>query len=445
MHILYFLWGENKMNLGIESEKVEFKKSTSELIEGVISICAMLNKHGEGIVYFGVKNNGDIIGQKEINENTLRDVSRKIAEGIKPQIIPTIALELIEDKKIIKVSVKGNDIPYSAFGKYYSRSFDEDKQLSPEMLKAPINRDGEPDYIIQKISLKQNLTFKMLKGLYIANDIKINHEKFEEDLGLYANEHQYNFMAELLADSNDISIKVVTFAGNDKTVMLKRTEYGGKCLLLSINNVLEYMESMNETKVKVGGIQRKEEKYFDFSSFKEAWLNACVHTKWSEEIPPVVYIYDDRIEIVSNGGLPSSLSKEDFYAGISKPINKKLLKIFGDLDYIDQTGHGIPLIVKNYGKNAFYISEHTIIVTIPLNKRLLEEIEYEKGIYNDLNEAEVTILNLIKNDITYKTKDLINITNYSEAYVNKIMRSLKDKKYVERVGANKKGYWRVLK
>ena len=108
------------------------------------------------------------------------------------------------------------------------------------------------------------------------------------------------------------------------------------------------MESINETKVKVGGIQRQEEKYFDFSSFKEAWMNACVHTKWSEEISPAVYIYDDRIEIVSNGGLPSALTKEDFFAGISKPINKKLLKVFSDLDYIDQTGHGIPLIVKNY-------------------------------------------------------------------------------------------------
>lgn len=45
------------MNLGIQSEKIEFKKSTSELIEGVISLSAMLNKHGEGTVYFGVKNN----------------------------------------------------------------------------------------------------------------------------------------------------------------------------------------------------------------------------------------------------------------------------------------------------------------------------------------------------------------------------------------------------
>ena len=312
------------------------------------------------------------------------------------------------------------------------------------MLKALINRDGEPDYIIQKEARNQDLTFKMLKGLYLSNDIKINNEKFEQNLNLLNRNNKYNKMAELLSDRNDISIKVVTFAGNDKTVMLKRTEYGGKCLLLSVNNVLEYMESINETKVKVGGLQRKEEKYFDFNSFKEAWLNACVHTKWAEEIPPAVYIFEDRIEIVSNGGLPSALTKEDFFAGVSKPINKELLKIFSDLNYIDQTGHGIPLIVSNYGKNAFYISEHTIIVTIPLNKNLLEN-SINKKEYTELNEAEIRILELIKTDSTYKTSDFISITSYSEGYINKIIRSLKEKSYITRVGSNKNGHWKALK
>ena len=429
------------MNLGLESEKLEFKKSTSELIEGVISLSAMLNKHGEGTVYFGVKNNGDIIGQKDLNENTLRDVSRKIAEGINPQIIPTISLELIDNKKIIKVYAKGNNIPYSAFGKYYSRSYDEDKQLSPHMLKALINKDGEPDYIVKKRASNQELSFKMLKGLYISNNIKINNENFEKNLGLFNDDNEYNFMAELLADVNNISIKVVTFAGNDKTVMIKRTEYGGKCLLLAVNNVLEYMESINETKVKVGGIKRIEENFFDFSSFKEAWLNACVHSKWSEEIAPTVYIYDNRIEIVSNGGLPSSLTIDDFYKGISKPVNKKLLKIFSDLNYIDQTGHGVPLIVKNYGKNAFYISDNTIIVTIPLNKTLLEN--YNE--YDDLNNSEANILKIIKNNPKSKTKDFMSLTNFSEPYINKIIHSLKAKLYISRIGAKKSGYWKVLK
>ena len=37
-----------------ESETIEFKKSTSELKEGVISLASMLNKNGWGILYFAV-------------------------------------------------------------------------------------------------------------------------------------------------------------------------------------------------------------------------------------------------------------------------------------------------------------------------------------------------------------------------------------------------------
>ena len=36
------------MNIGMESETVEHKKSTSELKEGVSSIAAILNKHKAG-------------------------------------------------------------------------------------------------------------------------------------------------------------------------------------------------------------------------------------------------------------------------------------------------------------------------------------------------------------------------------------------------------------
>ena len=41
------------MNFGNRSETLEFKKSTSELNDGIISLSSMLNKHGEGTLYFG--------------------------------------------------------------------------------------------------------------------------------------------------------------------------------------------------------------------------------------------------------------------------------------------------------------------------------------------------------------------------------------------------------
>ena len=50
-------------NIGIETEQIEYKKTTGELKEAITSIVAILNKHGSGELYFGVRNNGDVLGQ----------------------------------------------------------------------------------------------------------------------------------------------------------------------------------------------------------------------------------------------------------------------------------------------------------------------------------------------------------------------------------------------
>lgn len=70
-------------SLGEESEQVEFKKSTGEMKECVISIASILNKHGGGKLYFGVRNDGTVIGQ-EINDATLRSISQAIGNHLRP-------------------------------------------------------------------------------------------------------------------------------------------------------------------------------------------------------------------------------------------------------------------------------------------------------------------------------------------------------------------------
>jgi len=64
----------------------------------------------------------------------LREISQGIANAIKPQIIPTIIMELCDDKNVIKVTVEGDEKPYPAYGKYYMRSADEDREISPQQL-----------------------------------------------------------------------------------------------------------------------------------------------------------------------------------------------------------------------------------------------------------------------------------------------------------------------
>ena len=73
------------MNLGRENEIVEFKETSGEINEAVIDIVAMLNKHGRGTLYFGVKNNGNVIGF-QIGDSTERDISR--AEKARQQSEP---------------------------------------------------------------------------------------------------------------------------------------------------------------------------------------------------------------------------------------------------------------------------------------------------------------------------------------------------------------------
>lgn len=85
----------------------------------------MLNKHGHGMVYFGIKNDGTIFGQ-QLGKDTTSDISREIKNYIRPVISPSISCLDIENKTVIKVEAYGEDKPYAAYGRYYLRSDDED-------------------------------------------------------------------------------------------------------------------------------------------------------------------------------------------------------------------------------------------------------------------------------------------------------------------------------
>lgn len=126
------------MNLGNESETVEFKKSTGEHKEALQAISAMLNKHGNGALYFGVKDNGTVIGQ-DVSDTTLRQVASWISDKVEPSVFPTI--ERLEDEdglRYIKVAFSGADAPYSADVRYFTRVGTSNKALSASELSAMV-------------------------------------------------------------------------------------------------------------------------------------------------------------------------------------------------------------------------------------------------------------------------------------------------------------------
>ena len=437
------------MNLGQETEELEFKKSTGELKEGMISLASMLNKNGTATVYFGVRNDGEVIGQ-QIGDRTLRDISQHIAAAIKPQIIPTIIMELCDDKNIIKVTAKGDEKPYSAYGKYYMRSADEDREISPSQLKnLMMSVSGA---IVNIESNNQALTFEQLKTLYAGNHLTLHEDTYRQNLNLLTRSGTFNLMAYILADANSFSIKVAAFAGTDKTKLIRRNEYGYKCMLVAVKQVLDYVEALNDTDVDFSSGLRREHQKFDFPSFREAWLNACLHNRWSRMTPPAVYIFSDRIEVLSVGGLPEGLSLDEFFAGKSKPINLELQQIMVQLDYVEQTGHGVPLIVSKYGKEAFDITENFITVTIPfcsetdripVSNEIVFQGSYQRNEDTDLDETDRRILELMRQKSNITVSEIGSRIGRGPTTVTKRIRKMREMGIINRVGSKKNGKWQV--
>lgn len=426
------------MNFKREDEFVEFKESLSQLSRGLEAITAMLNKHGKATLLFGVKDNGDICGV-DIGNKTLKDISSAINTRIKPTIVPTITEEEYDGKVIVRVVATGTNKPYSADGNYVIRSGNENKKIDPETLKQ-LMFSNSVEFATEIEAFNQELTFTQLKQLYIMHGLTVSDATFEKNLGLLTRNGQYNLLANILADDNDCSIKVVRFAGIDKSEMVARNEYGYKCLILAMKSALEYVLSFNETRVQLNGASEREEIHlFDESSLREAWNNACLHTRWDKMVPPAIYIFKNRIEIVSTGGLPLDYSEDDFYRGISNPINKQLQKIMGQLGLVEQTGHGVPEIVKHYGREAFEITDNHIIVTL----KFPFEIRTGENDFSGLNPSQETVLKAIINTPSITIAELVNVVGLQSSRISTIIKELKQLGKITRVGSNKNGYWKI--
>ena len=73
------------------------------------------------------------------------------------------------------------------------------------------------------------------------------------------------------------------------------------------------------------------------------------------------------LEITSAGRLPESLTKEEFFNGISIPRNKELMRIYRDVELVESLGSGIPRILRAYGEDCFKFTDNFIRITLPIS------------------------------------------------------------------------------
>lgn len=366
-----------------------------------------------------------------------------------PQEYIEVGSKYIDGKNVVEIKVdKGNALYYikkygrSAAGCFIRvgtscRSMTEE-QIESKFLEGLANEEKQ----ISEISvLRDDYTFNILKQSLVSHGIHINEETFYKNFHLITGSGQFNILADILADNNMNSIKVAVFNGTDKSDFVKRNEYGFTCLLESLKKVIDYCDALNETNIDLFVRPRKETRLFNAEAFKEACINACVNNKWSNGVPPAVYWFSNRLEIVCYGGIPKNLTKEEFLSGKTDPVNKDLMKIFLQCGIVEQSGHGVPIVVKQYGENAYEFSENMIKVTIPFNKS-------KKGVASKvagkLNTTQERIVNLMLDNPQITIAELQRILKMSDYGTRKSVKSLNEKGIIKRVGSDKTGSWKVL-
>ncbi|MCE5299817.1 MAG: putative DNA binding domain-containing protein, partial [Spirochaetia bacterium] len=266
-----------------ESETVEFKKSTSELKEAVIDMCAMLNKHGRGEIYFGVKNDGEICGQA-IGADTLRDVSKAIADNIKPAVYPKINSCGKGVLKYINVVFSGKAPLYHAYGRAYIRTADESRMLTPDeqadMLRARSGSTWETGLSDKRV---KDASVPALKE-YIKRAREAGRLDYKytgaatalKKLGLVKNGRLIKAAEILFCDENQGELKAAVFAGKDKMTFLDIRQYKGTLFEL-LQKGVDYLKEHMNWRADLTGQRRVEIPEVPVRAITEAVVNSLCH------------------------------------------------------------------------------------------------------------------------------------------------------------------------
>ena len=89
------------------------------------------------------------------------------------------------------------------------------------------------------------------------------------------------------------------------------------------------------------GLRREKNRLYPIEAIREIVINALVHRDWTRSVDIEVGLYEDRLEVISPGGLHNSMTVEKMIAGLRYSRNTVLMKTMRDYGYVDYRGMGI--------------------------------------------------------------------------------------------------------
>jgi ATP-dependent DNA helicase RecG len=351
-----------EISLGEDSSR-QFKEKLNNAVQIAVEMCAMSNSSG-GIIYLGIKDDNSVLGLSQSEIHTYNQfISAAANEHIRPAIYPQTQSIQIDDKIILLVEIsEGTSKPYcDKDGIYWVKSGSDKRKASPQELLRLFQQSTQifldettTSANIADIDLpKFYLFFEKLKGhIFLETDLKLERVLINMNL---AKDEKLTLGGLLLFGNNVQKVKpyciirAVNFYGNeisedrfiDKRDCVGTLEEQYKSAMVFLKNNLSHIQteaSFNSTPV----LEINEK------ALEEAVVNALLHRDYSKNAVVRLFIFKDRIEIISPGSLPNHLSIENIKNGNSVMRNPVLTSFGTKILPYSGIGSGIPRIVKNH-------------------------------------------------------------------------------------------------
>ncbi len=441
----------------IENKTTEFKREYTDDIK--YAVIAFANTDG-GKIYIGMNDDGTAAGITDIDDTMLR-VTNMVRDVISPDVTMFMdcSVENVGNKQLIVVTVqRGTFRPYYLNGKgvrpegVYVRQGASSVPASQTAILNMIKETSGDSYEDAR-SINQKLTFEKTSAYFQRRQIEFGDAQ-KRTMNIISQDGTYSNLAMLLSDQCVHTIKMAVFEGSQKSVFRDRKELDGS-LLQQLEDAYAYIDSYNRTRAEFEGLERIDTRDYPVEALREALLNAVVHRDYSISSPTLISIFDDRIEIVTIGGLVRGVSFEDIMLGVSVLRNQHLANVFYRLKLIEAYGTGMLKISESY---ADFIVKPKIQVTDNAFKVTLPNINYGKAVHNKqeilmnkpavaatVDARENVVIELFEEMDTIGRKDAEAALGMSQATAVLVLREMVKKGILVKEGGGKYLRYRLNK
>lgn len=452
---------------------------------------AILNKHGSGKLYFGVKNDGTVIGQ-DVSDSTLRTISQQIKNSVTPTIYPEISIkELPSGKALICVRFEGDRQPYLAYNIPRIRTADEDRVMDQDMYaEMLIARNGEKyswenqisRYTVDDINMDDFKSYlnkaKMVERITFDND---DPASVMEKLELMSDDriHLLNAGAALFCDVSTNDVQMAKFATDVKATFtdIRREDKGS---IIGLSKICEqYIIDAMDWKADIVGLERIETPEVPVVAIREAIINSYGHRLYNNNQCNEIDIFRNRIEIHTTGGFPKGHTPEEFLSGNRKAVrrNKRITRVLYYSKDMETFATGLKRI-KDLCDDAgvrleFKTERDDFVVVFYRNLReewnnksdIITTVHEDKynwsmgksanqvGELNDTKDGRLNgvkddrlaenIIEVISQDGSLTIESIAEKTGVSIRTVERKMRKLRDNGIINREGGKRFGKWIV--